>query len=261
MTTTSAGVTVEDRGSVRLLFMDRAPANSLSGVLLEALRAELGKAELDASVRAVVLGTRQPKYFSSGLDLDDLFSPEPGARSGLFKKLIAAHRAFADFPKPAVAAIEGYALLGGYILSLGCDYRFIARENGRVALSEVRLGLTPTQALIRLVASLSSRPGLVKDLVLGGRTLKAEEAYEAGLVDRVYGAAEVLEASVKEAERLAKLPPKAFASVKRSYHRTLLPPEVWDEAMAEFQELLAGGEAEEGLSAIREKRKPRWEAA
>ena len=84
----SAGLSVENRGAARIIFMERAPANSLSAALLTEILSELRLAESDPSVRSVVLATKIPKYFSSGLDLEDLFSPEPGARSGLFKKLV-----------------------------------------------------------------------------------------------------------------------------------------------------------------------------
>lgn len=251
----------EDAGAVRILTLDRPPSNALTLALLESLERELAAARRDASVRAVVLASAVPKYFSSGLDLEDMFSLPEGRRRLLFDRMISAHRALASLGKPTVAAIEGYALLGGFILTLGCDWRLIAEESGRVALSEVRLGLSPTTALVRLASALTGRPGLVKELVLKGSTLRAKEAFEAGLADRLLPAAGFREEVVREARGLAKLAPAAYAAVQRSLRRALLGDEdaLWAESGRELAELLGGAEALEGLSAAKEKRRPRWE--
>lgn len=252
---------MQDHGPVRVLSLNRPPSNPLTLALLEALRHEFSRAQADPSVRSIVLGSSLPKYFSSGLDLDELFSLPESRRGELFRALIGTHRAIAACPKPTVAAVQGYALLGGFILSLACDWRFLAEETGRVALSEIRLGLTPTSALVRQVLALTGRPGLVKELVLKGATLKAKEAFEAGLADRLIPAHGFMESVLKEAEKLAKSPPKAYASVKRAVREAVTGDEdaLWNTALEEFEEIFAGEEAKEGLLAMREKRKPRWE--
>lgn len=255
------GILREDHGRVRLLRLDRPPSNAINRTLLAELMAELGAAEADEGVRCLVLASAVPKYFSSGLCLDELLGlPEP-ERPRLFEAMVAAHRRLAASPKPTLAAIEGYALLGGFILTLGCDWRLAAEETARVALSEVRLGLSPTAPLLRLVCGLSGRPGAVKELVLRGATLRAVEALEAGLVDRVLPAAGFAEAVLREAQKLAKLPPRAYAEVRRGLRAALMGDEdrLWAEGMREFHALFSGEEAREGLAAAKEKRKPRWE--
>lgn len=253
------GLERRDHGRVRALRLSRPPSNGLSLALLDALLAELDAAAGEASVRAVVLGSAVPKYFSSGLDLEELLSlPEP-ERPRLFERMVAVHRRLARLGKPTVAAMEGSALLGGFILALGCDWRLLARETGRVALSEIRIGLSPTTPLLRLVSSLSGRPGIVKDLVLRGATLRAEEAYEAGLVDRLLPAEGFWDEALREAERLAKLPPGAYAAIQGSLRSALLEDRLWGEGMREFYALFDKEEAREGLLAMRDKRKPRWE--
>ena len=251
----------EDRGGVRVLFLNRPPANSLSLSLLDALGAEISVAESDSAVRAVVLCSKIAKYFSAGLDLEELFSLPEARRAELFRKLVEIHRRLASVSKPTVAAIEGAALLGGFILSLGCDWRYLSEESGKVSLSEVRLGLSPTPPLIRLVLGLTGKPGLVKDLVLQGRILRASEAFEAGLVDKLLPSRGFMEESLREAERLSRLAPTAYASIKRSLRSALLDGEdlLWEEGGREFSRLFVGPEAREGLLALKEKRKPRWE--
>jgi enoyl-CoA hydratase/carnithine racemase len=253
-------LTREDHGKVRCIILNRPPSNNLSLALLEAINSEIDAAESDAGVRAILLGSALPKYFSAGLDFAELFSLSGQTRSALFLKLIAVHRKLACLSKPTLAAIEGSAFLGGFILALGCDWRLIAEETGRVSLSEVRLGLSPTTPLISLVFSMTGRPGLIKDVILKGKTLRAAEAFEAGLVDHTLPCAEFFNAAVKEAEKLAKLPPNAYAAIKRSLRATMMPneEELWQKGIREFDALFSGNEACEGIRAMSEKRKPKW---
>lgn len=249
----------QDSGRVRVLRLNRPPSNGLGSALLDALLAELDAAAADARVRVVVLGSSSPKYFSSGLDIDEMLGLPGSEQPKLFERMVTTHRRLAGLGKPTVAAIEGYALLGGFILALGCDWRLISEKTGKVALSEVRIGLSPTAPLLRLVSALSGRPGLIKDLVLRGSTLRAEEAYEAGLVDRLLPAESFWDEVLREGERLAKLPPGAYAAIQKSLRSALLEERLWTEGMLEFRALFGTEEAREGLSAMRDKRKPRWQ--
>lgn len=251
----------EDRERVRCLILNRPPSNNLSLALLSSLEAEIDAAQSDSSVRAILIGSSTPKYFSAGLDLTELFSLSDQTQSALFLKLIAVHRKLASLSKPTVAAIEGSAFLGGFVLALGCDWRLIVEETGKISLSEIRLGLSPTTPLISLVFSMTGRPGLIKDLILKGKTLRASEALEAGLVDHLLSGANFFEAAVKEAEKLAKLPPNAYAAIKRSLRAAMMPNEeaLWQKGISEFDALFAGEEAREGIRAMSEKRKPKWE--
>lgn len=250
----------EDRGAVRVLSMNRPPANTLTLESLEGLRGEIEAAEADPTVHALVLASALPKYYSAGLDLQAMLALPEASRPKVFERMIAVHRKLASGPKPTVAAIAGSALLGGFILTLGCDFRILGEEHGRVALSEIRLGLSPTTALIRLASVLTGRPGLVKELVLEGRTLHAREAFEAGLVDKVVPGASVLDEAVKQAERLGRSAPRAYAAVKRALREAVLPDEeaLWIKALAELNELIASADGREGLRAMQEKRKPQW---
>lgn len=250
----------ERRDRTLVLYLNRPPANTLTEALLSELCDRLDEASDDDSVRAVVLASRIPKYFSSGLEPTQVWTEAAGPREEAFRALIRAHRELSAFPKPTLAAVEGSALLGGFILALGCDYRLLGEEGGRVSLSEVRLGLSPTTPLIRLVSRLGVQQAVIKELVLEGRTLRAKEAFDAGLADGVVSPGSgVLELCLEEAARLSKLPPKAFAAVKRAYREALCPDRLWPEALVEFRDLLGGGEAAEGLAAVAQKRRPRWE--
>lgn len=252
-------VAARDEGSVRVLALTRAPGNTLSLAVLADLRAEIERASAQSGVRALVLASGLPKYFSSGLDLQEIMALPEAERPRAFEALLACYRALLLSPKPAVAALSGAAILGGWILAMGCDWRVLAEDSGKIALSEIRLGLTPTPALVARLSALSRDPRVVKELVLRGKTLRAPEAHEAGLVDELAPEAEVEARALALAKRLGKTAPAAFASLKAGLNAPFLDEELWRRSMAEFAVLIAGAEAREGMAAMRDKRRPRWE--
>ncbi|MHB2026693.1 MAG: enoyl-CoA hydratase/isomerase family protein [Elusimicrobiota bacterium] len=251
----------QDEGPVRVLLLDRPPSNTLNSAFLDEISREMDAAAAANSVRCVVLASANEKYFSAGLDLDELLSFPAGQRAELFKRLAQTHRKIAALPKPTLAAMRGCAFLGGFILALACDWRLLGAETGRVALSEVRLGISPGPLLIRIVFSLSGNPGLAKRLVMQGKMLKAQEALAAGLVDDVLPADGFMDGAMREAGRLAKLSPSAYAAIKKAAREAMVPDEdrLWRESFEELGRLLAGEDAREGLLAMKEKRKPKWE--
>lgn len=248
-----------DEGSVRVLSLTRPPGNTLGLSVLAELRAGISAAAADPKVRALVLGSGLPKYFSSGLDLSEIMALPEAERPKAFEALLGCYRALLLAPKPVVGALSGAAILGGWIVAMGCDWRVMAEESGKVALSEIRLGLTPTPALVTRLSALSNDQRVVKEMVLRGKTLRAAEALAAGLVDEVVPEAEVAERALVLAKRLAKSAPAAFASLKKGLNAPFLDEALWTRSMAEFGVLIAGAEAREGMAAMRDKRRPRWE--
>lgn len=250
-------IRVTDDSGVRVLALDRPPENALSRALLEALTSALEAARADGAVRGVVLASENPRLFSSGLDLSEL-APEAGLGTAPFRALIGAHRALAAFPKPTVAAVNGLAVLGGWILALGCDMRVFSEE-AKATLSEVRLGLSPTEALVRTSLSLARDPGAVRAMVLRGVPLDAPDALASGLADRVVAASELRAACVKEAKALARVPSDAFAAVKRDLRAAwgLDDEALWTRSVTAFESVYAGPQARAGLSAAAAKAKGR----
>ncbi len=222
-----------DAGGVRVLTLARPPGNALNMATLAALRAAVVEASGDARVRALVLESSVDGYFSSGLDLEELMGLPEARRREPFEALVSAYRALLACPKPSVAAMSGSAILGGWIVAMACDWRLLA-AGSKVALSEIRAGLTPTSALIARLASLSSDPRAVKEMVLRGKSLPAEDALAAALVDEVLPEAAVRAGALTLAKRLAKSPPSAFAAVKRALNASAADDALWLRALEEF---------------------------
>jgi enoyl-CoA hydratase/carnithine racemase len=245
-------------GGVMTAVLSRAPGNALNLALLADLQACVNAVSTDSSVRVLVLESSVDGYFSSGLDLQELLTLAEDRRREPFEKLLRLYRTLLLCPKPTIAALSGSAILGGWILAMACDWR-LAGPSAKVALSEIRAGLSPTSALVARLRELSCDPRAVKEMVLRGKTLGAEGAFAAGLVDEVLPAVEVSAAAQRLARKLTKSPPKAFAEIKRSLNAVAASDEKWQEALREFSEIFAGPEAREGVAALAAKRRPRWE--
>src|SRR5438874_269004 len=139
---------------VRVLRLANPPANVLNRRLLETLKQEVGEAAADPAVRALVLTSSYPRYFSTGLDLEELTSQPKDKQSEHFLLLLDLHKALRTCPKPTLAAIGGSALLGGWILAMACDFRIMS-DDGRISLNEIRIGMSPSAALITRLREIS----------------------------------------------------------------------------------------------------------
>ncbi|MEK6544544.1 MAG: enoyl-CoA hydratase/isomerase family protein [Elusimicrobiota bacterium] len=251
------GVTRKD--SITILTLERQPSNNLNLALFKALRAAVTECAADKNCHALLITSSIPKYFSAGVDLEEYFSLPEGSRKELFLNLFRLYQELSMLPKPTVAAIGGYALLGGWIVSMACDFRFMAQETGKLALSEIRLGISPTDILIRTLANMAGNQTVVKEMILLGKTVRAEEALQAGLIDGIFPQIKLFEESLAYAKRLSEMAPTAYASIKKSYRERLggcLDEKTFTKTVTDVAAMLESAEAKEGLSAMRQKRRP-----
>src|SRR2546428_10631605 len=157
-------------------------------------------------------------------------------------------------PKPAIAAINGFALGGGCELALACDIRY-ASAKAKLGQPEVNLGILPgwggTQRLARACGL-----GVAKELILTGRLVDADEALRIGLVNGVHDP--VLEKVREVAALLASKSPLALAAAKRAVNHALQGDHVENlqREADEFGGLFGSEDAKEGLTAFAEKREP-----
>jgi enoyl-CoA hydratase/carnithine racemase len=196
---------------VAVIRLNNPPVNALSRGVLGKLAAEAGALQADETVKAVVV-TGEGKAFAAGADISEFGGRDRG------REIVAAFRAAFDaiaaIPRPVVAAVQGVALGGGMELALSCDLR-IAAEPARLGQPEILLGIIPgagaTQRLPRLVG-----PARAKELIWSGRQVKADEALELGLVDRVVPGDELLDAALMWAGQLASGAVVAMGMAKRA---------------------------------------------
>jgi enoyl-CoA hydratase/carnithine racemase len=199
-----------DHGVV-VVRLNNPPMNPLSRPLLERLRDVARAIGDDASVKAVVVAGAE-KAFAAGADISE-FSDQGAARA-IADAFRDAFDAVAAIPRPVIAAIRGYALGGGLELACVCDFR-VAGETARMGQPEILLGIIPgaggTQRLTRLVG-----PARAKDMIWSGRQVRAQEAHEIGLVDRVVTPAEEERAALHWASELGKGAVVAMGMAKRA---------------------------------------------
>ncbi len=204
---------VERRGSVAVLRLHRPDRrNALDGALVDELDAALTAAEDDPAVHAAVL-TGSPPGFCAGSDLRELAGL---SRAGMVRHeertgLVA--RRLQWLPMPVVAAVEGFAIGGGFFLAASCDV-VVSAGDARWHLPEVPLGWIPPWGLQALVARVG--PVVARRLVWGADPPPVRELHRLGAVDEVAppGAAEAY--ALDLATRLAALPPHAVAATKRA---------------------------------------------
>jgi enoyl-CoA hydratase/carnithine racemase len=237
-------VQLERRDGVALLRLNRPPLNPLSIAVLDAI-AEHGEVLAgDPGLKAVVV-TGNEKALAAGADVSEFTEVDAAPRvtaafRGAFDALVA-------IPRPVIAAIEGFALGGGFELALACDLR-VAGESARLGFPEILLGIFPgaggTQRLPRLVG-----PARAKELVWSGRQVKADEALALGLVDRVVPAGGALDAALEWAESLGSGAVVAMGIAKRVIDEgsDLPRPDALDLEAAGFAEVFETEDAATGI--------------
>jgi enoyl-CoA hydratase/carnithine racemase len=204
-------IRLEVDGGIGTIRLDRPPMNALNKQVQEEIRDAAVEASTRADVRAVIVYGGE-KVFAAGADIKEMASlsyVDMAERAGA---LSSSFTAVAEIPKPTVAAITGYALGGGFELSLCCDRR-IAGDNAKVGQPEILLGIIPgaggTQRLARLVG-----PSKAKDIVYTGRFVEAGEALMIGMVDQVVAPDDVYSAARAWAAQFVTGAPRALAAAK-----------------------------------------------
>jgi enoyl-CoA hydratase len=199
-------------GGVRVLTLDRPPANAISEELLADLLATLVAARDDDAVRAVVLTGAGP-FFGGGFDLGA--PPRDQAATLRMNELYRdAHVALLSLPKPTVTMLNGHAIAGGLVTALACDYRLGLDADYKIGLNEVAIGASFPLAAFEIVA-LRLTHARACELLLGAAIYPASQAPRLGIVDELLPA-ERFEATVlRRAARMGAFPRQAYAHTKQ----------------------------------------------
>jgi enoyl-CoA hydratase len=229
--------------------------NALRTPLLEELAAALRSLAADDGVRCVVL-TGGPKVFAAGADVREI--ADPAAAAALLERRRACWQVLREFPKPIVAAVNGYCLGGGNELALLCDV-IVAGDDAQFGQPELKLGMIPgAGGTQRLTAAVGKARAM--QLLLTGGLLPAGEALAAGLVSEVVPAAECGARALALAVQIAAMPPLAVRHAKQAVRHAA------EDALAAglayeqraFAELLQSEDRREGIAAFLAKRAPNF---
>lgn len=247
----------EIRGRIALVTVNRPEAlNALDQETLAGLETVFSELSQDPSVAAVVLTGSGEKAFIAGADIRELSGLDAVTAKEFSRRGQGVLNAVAKFSKPVVAAVNGFCLGGGCEVALACHLR-VAGRRAKFGLPEVKLGLIPgyggTQRLARLIGR-----GAAWEMMLSGELISAEEGFRVGLVNRVVENEILIEESLKIASNIIANSPTAvrycLEAVNSGSQMPLL--EALDLESTLFGLCFATQDAEEGISAFLEKRKP-----
>lgn len=212
-------VDLKIESGIAVVTIGHGKANALDFELCEGLAKcfdELGRSD----VRAVVV-TGRGRMFSAGVDLLRLSA---GGASYVREFLPALHKLYyAVFfhPKAVVAAINGHAIAGGCVLACCADRRIMARGEGRIGVTELRVGV-PFPALPMEILRFAVQGRHLPEVIFGGGTDDADTALRRGWVDEVVDADALMERAKEAAAQLAELSPAAFALTKRQLRQPVI---------------------------------------
>jgi enoyl-CoA hydratase len=206
------GVSIEKRGALAILRLDKARGNAIDEPMAEALAAAAREVASDDGVRGVMLTSAHPKLFCPGLDLVTLVEYDRPAMERFWSRFEEASFALFALRKPLVAAIGGAAVAGGCILALTADLRLL-RRGSAIGLNEVRIGVPLPWWVVTLLRT-SVFPAAHTRVALLGLNFADEEARHAGLVHEVLPADGFEAAALARLEELASRDPVALGTTK-----------------------------------------------
>ena len=244
-------IELERHGHVLAIRLDRdEKRNAIDSHMTNALDAALNEADDDPEVRCVVL-VGSERAFSAGTDLAD-GAGTPTERGGPYGVIRRTRRT------PLIAAVEGIAYGGGFEVVLACDM-VVAHKAARFGLPEVARGVIPTCG--GLFRGWHSLPVTVaKQMVLTGRPLSAQRAYELGIVNALADDGEVLATALDLAAQVSENSPLSVAESLTVMNDVLGNPEElgWARTEEATTTVKASEDYREGVDAFLEKRSPQW---
>jgi len=247
-------VLTERRDGVLLITLNRPDArNAVNAALAEGVAAALDELDADDELSVGVL-TGAGKGFSSGMDLKAFVAGESP---------YAADRGFAGITqraaeKPLIAAIEGFAVAGGFEVALSCDL-IVAARGARLGIPEAKRSLVAAGgALLRLPQRIPYHVAM--ELALTGDPIDAERGYELGIVNRLAEPGGAVDAAIELAGEVARNGPLALKASKKIVQSSgdWTEAEAWEKQGELAGPVMTSEDAREGAIAFAEKRDPIW---
>ncbi len=237
----------ERHDGIALLRLEHGKVNALDAELMAALGEALDRAEADGA-RALVL-TGSGSSFSAGVDLKRVLDGGAAYIESFVPRIGEAVRRLMSFPRPTVAALNGHAIAGGFVLACACDRRLAARGTAKLGLTELPIGVPfPWFALEAVRAAAGTRQAA--EIVYGGRLMSVEECVERGLVEEAVEPEALERRAVELAAERAAIPAPAYALAKRQLIEPILA-RAGAEAANHDAEVLANWRSDATLGAIR----------
>ncbi|EQM72302.1 crotonase/enoyl-CoA hydratase family protein [Stutzerimonas stutzeri] len=210
-------VSYELEDGIATLTLNNGKVNALSPAMFDALNAAFDRAEQD---RAVVILTGQPGILSGGYDLKVMTSSPENAIAlvtvgSTFTRRMLAH------PFPIIVACPGHAIAKGAFLLLSADYRIGVEGAFNIGLNEVQIGMTMHHSGIEVARDRLTKPAFHRS-VINGEIFNPQAALEAGFLDKIVPAGELMDVAKATAAQLKKINMTAHKNTKLKARKTLL---------------------------------------
>lgn len=249
---------------IAILTMNRPKArNSLSLEMMAVLNQAILRLGGDASVKAIILKGEGPA-FCAGHDLKEISAARNGDDQGraFFEKTMQScsllMQDIVACPKPVIAAVDGIATAAGCQLVASCDLA-VATSPSRFATPGVNIGLFCSTPMVAVSRNISRKR--VMEMLLMGEMISAETAAQWGLINRVVDEGKAEEDALKMAEVIAsKSPATVKIGIEAFYKQAEMPlDQAYDYTAQVMVDNMMHRDAEEGINAFIEKRKPEWQ--
>ena len=255
--TTAPVLIAETQGEVVHLILNRPDRrNALSGELLRELDSALARIADDHRIRAVVVAAHG-SVFCSGHDLGEMVGRSAEDYRGLFSLCSRVMVGLRRLPQPVIARVQGLATAAGCQLVAACDLA-VAAETAAFATPGVQVGLFCATPMVPLVRAIPAKPAL--EMLLTGTPISARRAWELGLVNRVVPLPEIdgavreyVDAILASSALTVRLGKAAFYA-----QRTLDEQAAYDLATEVMIDNAQRADAQEGIQAFLQKRRPVW---
>jgi enoyl-CoA hydratase/carnithine racemase len=254
------------RAGIALVTMNRPDTrNALSLDMIDRLHARFTRFSSDSTVAAIVLAANGP-VFCAGHDLKELTAHRADADKGLafyteaMTRCAAMMQAIVACPKPVIAAVQGTATAAGCQLVATCDLAVAAAE-AQFCTPGVNIGLFCSTPMVALSRNVSRKRAM--EMLLTGDMLSAADAAEYGLINRVVAATQVLPEALSLGAKIAAKSPLTVAMGKAAFYAQAEMPlkDAYTLAAKVMVDNMMARDAEEGISAFLDKRKPEWKGS
>lgn len=250
---TPAEILFETRGPCALITINRPEQrNAINTATATQLEEAFKRFDSDPQLRVAVLTGAGDKAFSAGRDLKEI-----AARADQPMPPLPILGENMHVSKPVIAAVNGAAIAGGWVFAQMCDL-CVAADSATFGITEPKVGrgVAWSPPLIHMIGS-----RLALELMLTGRTISAQRAYEIGFVNRIVARADLIEASLAIADEIVQCAPLSVIAVRQVVRHAMnmgldAALEVGKQVCAP---LYASADAREGAIAFKERRKPRWQ--
>ncbi|WP_264212270.1 enoyl-CoA hydratase [Leisingera thetidis] len=254
---------LDDDGILRLTLNDAGRRNALSETMLETLANALAVAGEDPQVRVIILAANGPA-FCAGHDLKEMTAGRAATDGGraYFAKVMAmcsaTMQAIMNCPKPVIAEVTGIATAAGCQLVASCDLA-LAEDTAQFSTPGVHIGLFCSTPMVALSRNVFSKHAM--EMLLTGDMTPARRAEEIGLINRAVPPAGLRQATMEMARKIASKSVMTLATGKRAFYaqREMPLADAYTYASGVMVDNMLARDAEEGIGAFLEKRRPQWQ--